>query len=215
MAVYHCNRHDIDYSGGDCPRCWAEELANEQNEWAAIQSETAAIQSKLMVQSAEKAINPGDYNCPHCRFKTLKRRASRCPKCQGTIDEGHWTSIERWEKMEREAAAKEWAAGAKDRENKKIKERADDFFKLGMVLWVPMLILITGLFCNALTTGSLAQVRVGAVIKAIVVGLIPILNWLIVGGSIYENAAPAIIPCAIVIVGIHFIIYLMLLAKEK
>src|SRR3954451_14837991 len=71
---------------------------------------------------AHKRANPGDYECPHCLYISLKNRASRCPKCHGHIDREYWdgvrekerVSAERNAERERELAA-EWDRGAPSR----------------------------------------------------------------------------------------------------
>src|SRR4030095_3179217 len=35
----------------------------------------------------------GDYVCPHCRYKTLRRGASRCPECHGAPGMDFWTRV--------------------------------------------------------------------------------------------------------------------------
>ena len=47
--------------------------------------------------------NPGDHECPYCRFRTLRLDASRCPKCHSNISLDHWVPIRRQLALQREA----------------------------------------------------------------------------------------------------------------
>ena len=49
--------------------------------------------------------NPGDYDCPHCLYRSLRRNASRCPLCHGEIEVSHWTDVLAREKAEAEREA--------------------------------------------------------------------------------------------------------------
>ncbi len=44
----------------------------------------------------------GDYTCPDCRYKTLRRGASRCPECQGELGSAFWTEVYREEERKRQ-----------------------------------------------------------------------------------------------------------------
>jgi hypothetical protein len=63
---------------------------------------------------AHASANPGDYECPHCRYISLKWGASRCPLCHGDLRGDHWKNIlaaeeasANWEKARKEAQAAE------------------------------------------------------------------------------------------------------------
>lgn len=43
----------------------------------------------------------GDYFCPHCRYKTLRRGASRCPECHGDPGSAFWERVDTAEMAER------------------------------------------------------------------------------------------------------------------
>lgn len=63
--------------------------------------------------------NPGDYDCPACRYTTLKYLASRCPKCQADTPSGYWLPIIERERARAEAdrkAKEEWERGRPARE---------------------------------------------------------------------------------------------------
>lgn len=74
------------------------------------------------LRSADEAhfrqANPGDYECPHCRYQSLRRSASRCPTCQGSISTSYWTPIFQ---EEREAAE----------ERRRVQRLADEEWKRG------------------------------------------------------------------------------------
>jgi hypothetical protein len=76
-----------------------------------------------MRDSDYRRANPGDYACPHCRYVSLKREASRCPLCRGEIGGDYWNAVRAREKAEVErkraveaAAAAEWIRTAPERE---------------------------------------------------------------------------------------------------
>jgi uncharacterized Zn finger protein (UPF0148 family) len=65
--------------------------------------------------AAYKAANPGDHECPHCGYVTLKAGKSRCPICRGEVGREYWNA-EAKRQEGREAAAvlaKQEAAVAK------------------------------------------------------------------------------------------------------
>lgn len=39
---------------------------------------------------AHRQANPGDFECPHCKFVSLKMDASRCPLCHGDVGKDYW-----------------------------------------------------------------------------------------------------------------------------
>lgn len=107
MAGY-CGRHGIDHSSSDCPRCLAEE---RHEELLSSNAETVRVLENLREESIQaleesdrRRANPGDFECPHCRYISLRRDASRCPLCHGSIDSGYWKVV-----LERERARKEAA----------------------------------------------------------------------------------------------------------
>lgn len=81
--MQHCNEHGIDYSQYDCPKCVAQRRHDELLDELRSQGEA----------SQEKRFNPGDYVCPHCLYRTLLHRATRCPICHGSVDARHWVEL--------------------------------------------------------------------------------------------------------------------------
>jgi len=59
-------------------------------------------------RAAYERMNPGQYDCPACLYRTLKRRATRCPTCQASIPSEYWSQVDAKEKAEKE----EWERGA-------------------------------------------------------------------------------------------------------
>lgn len=105
----HCNRHDIDYNGSDCPRCIAEDRHQEV-------LDTMYEDSR---ESHYRRANPGDYECPHCKYITLKQGASRCPTCQGEIGSVYWDAI----KAQKEAIAEKRRAEEEEERVRKIRQQ--------------------------------------------------------------------------------------------
>ncbi|MEO7044969.1 MAG: hypothetical protein ABI091_06645 [Ferruginibacter sp.] len=75
-----------------------EERIREQNERQRRENEIQRRQEEAQY----RADNPGDYECPHCFYGTLRRNATRCPKCQGVINSNYWANIQRIEAQKRE-----------------------------------------------------------------------------------------------------------------
>jgi hypothetical protein len=82
----YCSYHSIYYSGDTCPRCSAEER-HEQILEIARDTESA------IREAAYERANPGEYECPHCKYLSLKRAASRCPLCQGQVERAYWDEV--------------------------------------------------------------------------------------------------------------------------
>jgi len=107
---FNCPIHGVrrvdSYNDG-CPEC-----------------ETTAWELKNAVSDAGyRSANPGDYECPHCRYRSLLRDASRCPLCHGEIAGNYWIPVRAQEKAETErkrareaAATAEWIRTAPERE---------------------------------------------------------------------------------------------------
>jgi hypothetical protein len=72
--------HYSEYEDG-CPDCrdWQDRVEADQDEVKEILSDIAWRTS-----------NPGDYECPHCRYVSLKRDASRCPMCHANPGAEFW-----------------------------------------------------------------------------------------------------------------------------
>jgi len=95
MLMTICGRHGIDYQES-CPRCAIEERHQEL-----MDLETAATVETIRAirDSDYKRANPGDYECPHCRFISLKSGASRCPLCHGEVQGDYWGRVRAAEKI--------------------------------------------------------------------------------------------------------------------
>ena len=97
VSGYYCFRCGRTNPTDFCPHCAAadEEFAAEQRQNDLIRSQEEAL---------HKRQNPGDYDCPHCLYRTLKLSASRCPMCHGQIGVEFWRPIIE-ERKRREARA--------------------------------------------------------------------------------------------------------------
>lgn len=85
------------------------------------------IQQQQQQEYQYQAQNPGEYECPNCLYITLKRNASRCPKCQGTVNQNYWRAIEQQEALEEEKRrqeAEEWERARPAREAADKEKRA-------------------------------------------------------------------------------------------
>jgi Zn finger protein HypA/HybF involved in hydrogenase expression len=94
----YCHIHG-QYDNGNfgCPEC--------REAQGRAEADRAATLFQLE-QQAWEAKNPGSHECPHCRYISLKKAATRCPLCHGVIDDKHWQEVAARE-HERERAAKE------------------------------------------------------------------------------------------------------------
>lgn len=124
----YCARHDIHYPyGAQCPECRADEASEhrrrmleqqeearrdaEQQHREAVERERnrqhdEELRHKELVRLREQEIyrrqNPGDYECPHCKYISVKSGASRCPLCQGEVGSEYWAAVRVREKAEAE-----------------------------------------------------------------------------------------------------------------
>ena len=108
-AVYYCSIHRIDHRTAECPRCEAEERREQDQRRTQERHEEALAAQR---ETDYRLANPGEYQCPHCRYKTLLRNSSRCPKCHGIAHEGYWAAVEaqeavEWRKEEARARVRE------------------------------------------------------------------------------------------------------------
>ncbi|HXU36508.1 MAG TPA: hypothetical protein VN937_09105 [Blastocatellia bacterium] len=103
MSYCHIHGSFDDYFKSGCPTCRAAE------ERAATNQEDLRY---AISEAARSTANPGDYECPHCLYLSLKKDASRCPLCHGEVRSGYWDVVRVREKAdeERRAAALEAAA---------------------------------------------------------------------------------------------------------
>lgn len=105
----YCNTHGR-YDGDGCPAC--RDVENEIIDSLTRSREDLAT-AAAHIAHAEN--NPGDYVCPSCMFQTLKKGASRCPKCHADPGRQYWDEVETEERKARlralaaeKAAKEEW-----------------------------------------------------------------------------------------------------------
>jgi hypothetical protein len=89
MSYCQTHGHFDDYSNRGCLEC---QHVEEELRYA-------------VSQAAYVSANPGDYDCPHCKYRSLKAGASRCPLCRGEVASDYWNAVRAKEKVEAEAAA--------------------------------------------------------------------------------------------------------------
>lgn len=90
----YCNIHGRHDSDG-CPDCREAVERAEDNREKLVETFSDLIKLNREAESERnyKINNPGDYDCPYCRFRTLKKNASVCPKCQKDILPAEWKKI--------------------------------------------------------------------------------------------------------------------------
>ena len=66
---------------------------------------------KRLSQIARVSKDPGDFRCPHCKYKSLRWEATRCPLCHSEIESAYW-SKDKWEAEARRLLASGDYAGA-------------------------------------------------------------------------------------------------------
>lgn len=106
------------------------------------QSREDAAEAAAYIADAKN--NPGDYVCPSCLYRTLKKRASRCPKCRAEPGQQYWVDVETEERGARLRAktSKEindrWARkqiiiGDADAKLKKLKDNKSKSFIFSLI----------------------------------------------------------------------------------
>lgn len=208
-----------------CPECKSierereedREREEERKEQAALALERSREQSREETAAAAVYIanaknNPGGYDCPSCLFRTLKKGASRCPKCHADPGRQYWVDIETKERDARlraAAAAAEWERGRPARELEAraevaIKRRVgrwSSFWTFYFVCLLPLLVFIsTGIFTGLrLTWDLLVLVIPGlnwlfllfALFKdPIQIGFLSLIFWVILGGTLWFVTKP-------------------------
>lgn len=124
--------------------------------------------------------NPGDYQCPHCRYTSLKRMASRCPLCRGKVNDDYWDDVQEKERdraEERRVRRAERDRGEPARRAAAKREASifswDLFFIYYFAYFLPIV-------CVAATLAF--QLYIGQVVKfsrQVLLFLIPVLNWIL------------------------------------
>ena len=111
-SVHYCAIHRQSYEI-ECSSCRAEGLTKQVLRQLELSHEEALQrQDESENWLAFKSANPGDYDCPHCRYRTLKLQASRCPKCHGEVSSHFWSKIAEAKAENARAAEKHRAAEA-------------------------------------------------------------------------------------------------------
>jgi hypothetical protein len=115
--MYHCITHDLQYRDGGCPRCNAEERHRELVDTTFEAAERASYRQS----------NPGEYECPHCKYVSLRSDASRCPLCREHIDEAYWQKAHAAKNAaaERRRVQQEALSAEKEREQEAAALRAE------------------------------------------------------------------------------------------
>lgn len=99
--TWHCYTHDVDVPARtECPECRADEAGDhrrrmlEQQEEAQCDAERQHEElQRSLSEDAYRRANPGDYDCPHCLYQSLRKGASRCPICHGEIEKEYWDAV--------------------------------------------------------------------------------------------------------------------------
>lgn len=104
MGYCHIHGKHSNYDGG-CPDCRAAEdqAADDRSETLEKLDELTETHRDL----ADAINNPGNYFCPHCKFRTLLDEASCCPKCRKDIQPEYWNSVRKREEENRKRAAED------------------------------------------------------------------------------------------------------------
>ncbi|MEK6299132.1 MAG: hypothetical protein AABO41_00295 [Acidobacteriota bacterium] len=111
----YCQTHGRfdDYFNRGCPACQVAEQDRIHAEWELKNAVSEAAYAKA---------NPGDYDCPHCLYRSLKLGASRCPLCHGEVGSAYWVDALAREKVK---AEREAAASRVVRERRSVAEEAE------------------------------------------------------------------------------------------
>jgi len=116
---FYCGEHGVRYEYS-CPRCETEKRHEELID--------------LAHESDHRRANPGEYDCPECRYQTLKYLAGRCPKCHAQVSSSYWDAVNNRDRIERqraEAAAAEWE---RDRPRREAKTKAENRVATGFFI---------------------------------------------------------------------------------
>ena len=182
----YCRVHDgLHYEHEDgCPKCRddAEQAASDRSEIINGLARSREDLAAAAVYIADSKNNPGDYDCPYCKFRTLKMGASRCPSCHGEPGLLYWAGIEAKERDARlrvlaaeKAAKEEWERAAPARAAAAAREKRAQTFRLFRKIYfvcaVPFLSVVSVVVAY---TGKLPEVNSGFGWL-----LFPVINWLI------------------------------------
>jgi hypothetical protein len=136
---YYCNLHGAyEEHWNGCPKCQVAEDHAREAEYDAEQrareaADDAAMRAEELTEDLEdlayRQSNPGQFKCPSCKYITLKRNASACPKCQRDVPTQYWTEVNQLiakraaEKRAQEAKQAEEAGAQRKRERLASAER--------------------------------------------------------------------------------------------
>lgn len=178
----YCRTHGVyhDTFGDGCPRC----------------RETEESTLRALANTEYRATNPGEYECPHCRYVSLRRGASRCPLCQGSVHADYWSRVRAAEA----AAQAEWDRGAPKREAKEKRKSAiarldsalDSFGQFcGFYYFYLLPVLSYGTFLIRALPDNHERITITLdLLVVVVLALIPVVNWLMcLLPLIFDNAA--------------------------
>jgi ribosomal protein L37AE/L43A len=136
----HCSIHNIDYAV-QCSVCEAKEDTEFRRSLLELEEEIEAQKRHLKSLELQRdemyqRQNPGEYDCPYCRYAKVKRGSLCCPACQGEITFDQWRPIYDFEK----AQAIEWAKAEAERQRTaaQLKTRKQ---RRNWPVWVPLYVL--------------------------------------------------------------------------
>lgn len=177
----YCHIHGR-YVGDGCRACRdaeyeiLDELARSREDFAAAATHIADAEN-----------NPGDYDCPSCMFRTLKKGASRCPKCHADPGRQYWDKVHERERLDAIASAEEWERGRPAREATNAKKLAKSELEklkanvtsaiigIGVLCWVYQLYKISKESTDVI--GAIAGLVIGGSIMGFVIGFC---TWVVV-----------------------------------
>lgn len=161
----YCSWHSLSHGGNTCPRCDADR--RHKGELEAIQ------------ESNYRRANPGEYECPHCKYTSLRRDASRCPLCRGAIVSTYWERLRAVELADaprrRAAAAAVAEKAARDAAAEARREALSVYFSY----FLPLLTYYTAVVIHG--TKSFKWTWTHAL------PLVPVLNWLLLFVIVFSS----------------------------
>lgn len=122
----------------------------------------------------------GDYTCPQCHYRTLRRSAPRCPLCHADPGAGYWSEVYQRERAQK-LAMEQAAIAAEARANEELNSR--------LFAWVWFFYLLPLL---TFTSGSmLISTHQAGESSGIWLILVPGVNWLVLLGLIFFTSFTA------------------------
>jgi len=117
----YCNTHGR-YDGNGCSLC-RDDQSEIIDSLARSREDQREDLADAAASIADAVNNPGDYDCPSCMFRTLKKGAPCCPKCQKDPGRQYWVEVEARERAREKAAAEARARESRPRKAKEAKTR--------------------------------------------------------------------------------------------